>query len=154
MRAWMVALTFIACGSPAPAPEDMSVADATIVFDLTPPVRRKIGCKDYVQCLLDCGNDTVCSDMCNKDLSLIGRSYFNKAIACGQNWCLGTDDMGSGACIVEGTMLKDPPGKTGCSACLNNALAAFFGQTCDPPNDPNCNPPSCADENQTCLNHL
>jgi len=107
----------------------------------------KTGCAGYIQCLIDCGSDTACSAQCDKNVTTAGKQKESQAIACGQNWCLGTNDMGTGDCTLNAamTMLVDKPGAPAntCSNCLNNSLAGLFGDTCMPANDKNCNPAMC-----------
>lgn len=157
MRAWLWVLVLVAaCGSEEPAANpdaavDFSTQDRTI----TPS--GPTGCRGYVQCLSDCGEDTTCSAMCMKNVTAAGKNLFTQALRCGQDWCLGTlKDMGPGDCVLDssGKMLVDPPGGQDCAACLSNAVAQLFGDACMPDGDPNCNPIACQSLYTACGNSL
>ena len=151
-----VAYLAIAGCSSNPSPSDSGMKDLAGSSSTDLPAVPKIGCIGYVQCLLDCGKDTVCSAQCEQSVTPVGKKKFLQAISCGQNWCLGSNDMGSGDCIVTGMNLTNKDGSaantgTVCGDCLNNSLAALFGDACSPPSSPNCNPPLCKAQNDACF---
>lgn len=146
------------CGS-NPAPTiDGGTHDLTMTTNNSPDLLvmvTKTGCAGYIQCQNDCGTDTTCTSMCDKNVSTKGQTLFNAAIACVQNYCLGTHDMGSGECILSGNMLlnKDmsmPNQGTPCGDCLDDGLAGLFGFACSNPTGPDCNPASCASTVTAC----
>ncbi len=152
------ALAYLAIGgcSSDPGPSDGGPRDLAGTVNPDMPVVQSVGCIGYVQCLLDCGQDTVCSAQCEQSVTPVGKKKFVQAITCGQSWCLGTNDLGSGDCIVSGMTLTNPDGTTAatgtvCGDCLDNALAALFGDACSPANSPNCNPPLCKAQNDACF---
>jgi hypothetical protein len=122
----------------------------------------KTGCNGYVQCLNGCAMtamsqadyDTCKTSTCDKQVTTAGKTKFNNALGCGQEWCLAFMDMGSGDCALSGNMLTDAPGKAAgaCDKCLGDALAGLFGDTCSSPTAPNCNPAMCASDTTSCLN--
>lgn len=156
MRSWLCVLLVIGgCGSDGPmvfpdAGVDLASTDRAI------PASSPTGCRGYVQCLSDCGQDTTCSATCKSNVTPDGKNLFTQALRCGQDWCLGTDDMGPTDCVLDSTgkTLTDPPGAQTCSPCLLNALAQLFGDACTPLDDPNCNPAACQSLYTACGNSL
>jgi hypothetical protein len=146
----LCALALSACGSdPAPA------EDGSLAGDLGSPAAeedlagapRAIGCIEYVQCGIDCGNDAVCSMMCDAHVTNEGKARFVTARKCAQLWCMGGHD-GSAPCVLDGNMLTDTQPASGlCVRCLNSALADLLGRSCS---GPDCNPASCQESAQAC----
>jgi hypothetical protein len=117
----------------------------------------KTGCNGYIECLINCGADTTCSGMCDKNVTTKGMMLFQQAIGCGQSFCLAINDMGSGECVLNaaGNTLQNKDGTaanngTPCGDCLNNSLAGLFGDTCMPATSPDCNPAQCKAQNDAC----
>ncbi len=147
------------CGSPAVGPTlDGGTHDLTMtgtVMDFTVPA-AKTGCLGYVQCQVDCLSTAttqaeydMCVIPCGKNVTTAGKAKFDAEILCAQNFCLGTNDMGTGECIVTGMNLTNKDGSaanngTPCGDCLNNSLAGLFQDTCTVVGGPNCNPAMCA----------
>jgi hypothetical protein len=112
--------------------------------------------------MVDClggSNPTLqgCVTTCNKNAK--SSTVQNKWLAvldCGQSYCLGNADAGGFKCTLDssGSMLVDRPGDAmnTCSDCLNNSLAAAFGEMCMNMSSPDCNPSSCKSANDACLN--
>jgi hypothetical protein len=121
------------------------------VEDLAP----RSGCRGYVACLNGCAASTSGCSNCGATTRTGSLKLFKDALLCGQSWCLGLNDLGSGDCVLDPTMVNliDPPGRPGaCGACLDNALAGLFGNSCIPSGAPDCNPPNCIAAYQACQN--
>jgi hypothetical protein len=85
---------------------------------------------------------------------------YSNALSCGQLHCLGgLMDGGNAKCALSAdqTKLTELDGSaisnTGaCGICLNNALQALFGGTCNPATgNPDCNPSECTSLYNACL---
>lgn len=153
------------CGSPTNNPvldggnKDFTMSNTNPDLTVT---AAKTGCNGYVQCQVDClasattqAEYDACIVPCDKNVTAAGKSKFSAAIVCAQNFCLGTNDMGSGECIVTAGSLTNKNGTpanngTPCGDCLNNTLAALFQDVCKPTTSPDCNPAMCAGTTTAC----
>lgn len=158
MRHWLIscaaALVAVSCNSaskPDAGPVDLSSTVSGPDLSVSP---APTGCRGYLQCRLDCGLDATCASNCDKDVTAQGQNLYFAAITCGQNWCLGINDMGSGDCMLNdaGTKLIDANGRpaNSCRTCLSNALAKLLAQQCTEMG-PGCNPSSCSASANACL---
>jgi hypothetical protein len=152
---WLViGLAIAGCGSNGAGP-DGGGTDLANRPDIAVPL-QPTGCLGYVQCLLDCQNDTTCRHMCDVNSTPAARTLYRAAISCGQHWCLGTNDMGSGECVVNGGSLVNTDGSgattgTPCGDCLYNVFGLLFGDPCMPASSPDCNPSLCSGAAAACL---
>ena len=148
------ALLAAGCASSGPQGGDGGV-DLAPADDLA---SAGLGCSGFVQCYNGCGtvDAGACVANCGYNTTPQGQTIYQKALYCGQSWCLGVNDMGSGDCMLDSTrtMLIDPTGSPPgtCTTCLANALAQLYGGACAPPSDPNCNPIDCAAFYMSCAN--
>jgi hypothetical protein len=118
-----------------------------------------LGCSGFVQCFDGCaGGDGACVAQCTGRTTAIGQILYQKALYCGQSWCLALNDLGSGDCVLDPTMTKlvDPAGKPAgtCNQCLGNALAQLYGTACTSSSDPSCNPMDCQPFYMSCTADL
>jgi hypothetical protein len=149
---------------PGPVDQASSIFDmASSVFDmaggaLDMPIlvdlaTSQLSCRGIVDALIDgiCLDLTSCLNMATTQ----ARNRFINALSCGQEWCLGSNEMGPGVCVVDPVQsrLVDAMGVPmgSCVACLNNALAMLFLDVCNPVSSPDCNPPQCVPLYDACL---
>lgn len=146
------------------AEKDLAVA-ATAPDLRSAAITRCGGAEGYAQCLIDCVPDATmrvaCNAACDARATAEVERRFTDAVACGQNYCLGRMDMASGDCILvsgvfkekDGTALSNANPLKDCLYCLNNSLAALFGDICFPASDPDCNPAQCQALVTACTNN-
>jgi len=137
-------------------------AGITASPDLALPYTGPIGCHGYVGCLAACGSNMSCPPTCDARATAGGKSLWQNALACGQNWCLGpnapTPGPGTGDCQIDpfsGQLVDSfgsPP--NACAHCLDDAFAMLFMTSCSSPTAPACNPSQCTSPYQSCLNDL
>jgi hypothetical protein len=139
--------------------------------DLSLPAGQKYGCNGFVGCYTDCfatnpstATASGCKSSCEPKSQPGASDTFDAALQCGQLWCISKKNtvasykcMVSGSSLVnmDGTQISDSDPGTGlkaCGACLANALASLFGDTCSSTTD--CNPPACSTEMNACLSDL
>ena len=128
----------------------------------------KSGCAGFVTCYTDCfassttATPASCEALCSKTSKARAQGLFDAALACGQAHCVGDADAMNGKChLVGGALVNfdgsaiapgDPgTGKKACGACLNDALARLFGDTCANMSSADCNPPECKSATSACL---
>jgi hypothetical protein len=126
----------------------------------------KTGCNGYIDCVVACpANDDACTMDCERNTKTQGSNLYDAAIACGQSYCLGLNDMGPGDCILSANQMQllnkdmsEPFPQGGgvngdCGRCLVNALNPLFKEPCPMTNDPDCNPAQCQSAITACHNN-
>ena len=121
---------------------------------------QTLGCYGYVQCLVKAMSDadaTACDNMA-KDT---GVAKLDAVDACVATFCEG---MNGGTARCKADAMGAPVNLDGsapfdmttgapsgdCGACLTNGEAGLWGDTCQPANDPACNPSACATQTAAC----
>lgn len=145
---------------------DESRTDLAVAKDLAEP---PVGCSGYVECLSHCFDTTInaslptCQTSCAPTVSGSAIVRYTAAVDCAETYCVGGGDGGAGKCQraddgtlrnEDGTPLSptDPgAGQKRCGLCLHDALAELYGEACTQTSSADCNPGTCGELVQECL---